>query len=57
LVIVSVYVDNNFSIGHKKALHEFVKDLKREGLLVKVTEDLTDYLSCSIKILSNRTKG
>jgi len=57
LVIVSVYVDDNFSVGHKKALLEFVEDLKKEGLSVKVSENLTDYLSCSIKISSDKSKA
>ena len=46
--MVSVYVDDNFCVGHKLALEDFVEDLKRSGLSVKVTKDLTDYLSCNI---------
>jgi len=48
IVIVSVYVDDNFCVGHKPALTDFVEDLKKEGLSVKVTEDMNDYLSCNI---------
>jgi len=48
IVMVSVYVDNNFCIGHKQALAKLIEDLKKHVLLVKVTEDMTGYLSCNI---------
>jgi len=35
-VIISIYVDDNFCIGHAAALMEFVKDLQTQGLLVNV---------------------
>ncbi len=46
--MISVYVDDNFCVGHKAALEEFVADLKKSGLLVKVTLPMTDYLSCNL---------
>ncbi len=46
--MVSVYVEDNFCTGHKPALEELIKDLKKHGLSVKVMEDMTDYLSCNI---------
>ncbi len=52
-MMILVYVDDNFCIGHKQALEELVKDLKKNGLLVKVTEDMTDYLSCNIAFLQD----
>jgi len=48
IIIISVYVDDNFCVGHKKALTEFVEDLKKHGLSVKVMSNLTDYLSCNL---------
>jgi len=48
IVMVSVYMDNNFCIGHKQALAKLIEDLTKHGLLVKVKEDMTDYLSCNI---------
>ncbi len=53
-VFASVYVDDNFSVGHTKALKTFVEDLKKQGLTVKVSEKLTDYLSWLIKFLQDR---
>jgi len=35
-------------VGHKKALAEFIEDLKKHGLLMKVTSKMTDYLSCNL---------
>jgi len=51
--MVSVYVDDNFCVGHKPALEELIEDLKKNGLLVKVMEDMTDYLSCNISFLQD----
>ncbi len=48
IVMVSVYMDDNICVGHKLALEELVDDLKKSRLLVKVTEDMTDYLTCNI---------
>jgi len=53
-VFASIYVDDNFCVGHRQALKQFVEDLKAQGLTVKVSERLTDYLSCSIKISADR---
>ncbi len=53
-VFASVYVDNNFCVGHTKALKTFVEDLKKQGLMVKVSEKLTNYLSCMIKFSQDR---
>ena len=50
LIIVSIYVDDNFCVGHKKALMEFVVELREHGLIIKVAEGLTDYLSYKIVI-------
>ena len=41
-------------IGHTEALKIFVEDLKKQRLMVKVSEKLTDYLSCLIKFLQDR---
>jgi len=54
IMMVSVYVDDNFCMGHELAPEELVKDLKKHRLLVKVTEDMTDYLSCNIAFSQDR---
>jgi len=56
-VFASIYVDNNFCIGHCKALIKFVEDLKKQGLTVKVSKELTDYLSCLIKFLKDKKRA
>jgi len=53
-VFASIYVDDNFCVGHTKALKMFVEDFKKQGLTVKVSSKLTNYLSCSIKISEDR---
>ncbi len=53
IVMVSVYVDDNFCVGHKLALEELAEDLKKSGLSVKVMEDMTNYLSCNITFLED----
>jgi len=57
LIIVSIYVDDNFCVGHKKALQEFVLELKEHGLVIKVAEGLKDYLSCSIVVSEDKKKA
>ncbi len=47
-------MDDDFCVGHRSALSAFVEDLKKQGLTVKVSEKLTDYLSCSIKFLKDK---
>jgi len=57
LVITSVYVDDNFCVGHRKALGELVEELKKEGLSIKMSNKLDDYLSCTIKLSDDKTKA
>ncbi len=54
---VSIYVDDNFCVGHKTALMDFVIELREHGLIIKVAEGLTDYLSCKIVISENGRKA
>jgi len=57
LIFVSVYVDDNLCIGHRAALKEFVVLLKENGLVIKVSEGLSDYLSCSIAVSKDGKKA
>jgi len=50
-------MDDNFCVGHPKALKTFVEDLKKQGFTVKVSKELTDYLSCSIKFLKDKKRA
>jgi len=51
---MSVYVDDNFCMGKQEALKKLVQDLEAEGLSVKVSWDLKDYLSCTIAISNDK---
>jgi len=53
-IFASIYVDDNVCIRHTKALAMFVEDLKKQGLTIKVSSKLTNYLSCLIKISEDR---
>jgi len=52
--LMSVYVDDNFCVGQHRALEQLVHDLKAEGLSVKVSWDLKDYLSCLIAVSKDK---
>jgi len=54
-VFASIHVEDNFCVGHPKALNTFVEDLKKQGLMVKVFKELTAYL-CSL-ILKDKKKA
>ncbi len=56
-IFALIYVDDNFCIGHQNALNTFVEDLKTQGLMVKVSDKLMDYLSCSIKFLKDKKRA
>jgi len=53
-IFASIYADDNVCIRHTKALAMFVEDLKKQGLTIKVSSKLTNYLSCLIKISEDR---
>ena len=57
LVIIALYVDDCLCIGHDKAIEETIKQLKQEGLSLKIEGTLKDYLSCEIRFNMERTKA
>ncbi len=48
LVYIALYVDDNLLVGHPAAIEETVQQLKAHGLILKIEDDLADYLSCEI---------
>jgi len=52
--LMSVYVDDNFCMGKQETLKKLVQDLEAEGLSIKVSWDLKDYLSCTIAISDDK---
>ena len=53
LVLIALYVDDNLMIGHSEAINEAIAQLRQNGLVLKVENELTDYLSCEIKFSKN----
>ncbi len=45
VVFVTIYVDDNLIVGHPKAIENTIEQLRKNGFVVKVEDDLRDYLS------------
>ena len=56
-VHIIMYVDDFLCVGDLSALNLLEKELKESGLVIKVTENLTDYLSCEIKLDEKMESG
>ncbi len=41
-------MDDNLITGHSKEIENTIEQLKKNGFVVKVEDDLRDYLSCGI---------
>jgi hypothetical protein len=50
-------VDDNLIVGHPEAIDHTIEQLKKNGFVVKVEDDLKDYLSCEIRFNFERTKA
>ena len=57
IAILLIYVDDNLMVGDEAALQQAVKDIKKEGYTITVSEDLRDYLSCEIAFNKEETKA
>ena len=57
MVIIAIYVDDCYAIGHEKALVNTIEKIRESGLKVKVENDLSDYLSCEVAFNADRTKA
>ncbi len=51
LVYIALYVDDNLLVGHPEAIEQVIQELWENDLILKIDDDLTDYLSCKIKLL------
>jgi len=47
-VYIAIYVDDLLLIGNKDAINCVIEEIKGQGLKIKETEDLKDYLSCEL---------
>jgi hypothetical protein len=48
VVIVVVYVDDCYAIGHEPALNDMIKKIQEKGLKIKIEDEMSDYLSCEV---------
>ena len=42
---IEIYIDDNLMIGHEVEINEAIHEIKQEGLVFEVEEDLHDYLT------------
>ena len=57
LVLIAIYVDDCYAIGHEAALIDTIQQIQDQGLKVKVKNDLHDYLCCEVVFNSDKTKA
>ena len=57
LVYIALYVDDNLLVGHTLAVDDVIKKMKEKGLILKVENDLHDYLSCKIVFSEDNKKA
>ena len=51
-----MYVDDDLLIGHEAVVKGKSRQVNQEGLVLKVEEDLNDYLSCDIVFSEDNNK-
>ena len=57
ICFVLCYVDDNLTVGTTKAIRSVTEEIVKHGLSITVEDELTDYLSCEIKISKDKTKA
>ena len=56
-VYFGLYVDDNLLIGDLPAIQEAIQELKEKGLVLKVDDNLNDYLSCDIRFSEEKNRA
>ena len=56
-VYFGLYIDDSLLIGEPSAIQETIHDLKEKGLVLKIDDNLNDYLSCDIRFSDRRDKA
>ena len=54
ICLIAMYVDDNLLVGHPAAIQDTIEQLRKNGLILKIEDDLHDYLSCEIIFSSDR---
>ncbi|EJK77615.1 hypothetical protein THAOC_00541 [Thalassiosira oceanica] len=57
IVFIAIYVDDNLIIGTPAAIEDTIKQMLKHGLVLKVEDELKDYLSCDIRISKDRRRA
>ena len=50
----SICADDNLMVGNIATIDNAIKALKNNGLVLKIVDELQDYLSCKIKISNDK---
>ena len=56
-VFFGLYVDGNLLIGDPLAIEQATQELKEKKLVLKVDDNLNDYLSCDIRFSAKQDKA
>ena len=54
IVYMALHIDDNLMIGNIATINDAITVLKNKGLVLKIMEELQDYLSCKIKISDDK---
>ena len=54
---IAIYVDDNLMVGHEAAINETIRQIEQEGLVLKVEDNLHDYLSCEIVFSEDKKRA
>ena len=56
ICMMSIYVDDNFQVGHEEALDEAIDQIK-STLNIKIQTEENDYLGCDFLVPEDNEKG
>ena len=57
IVFVAIYMDDSLIVSNPETMDNTIKLLKQQRFVLKVEDDLNDYLSCEIHFIANRKKA
>ena len=57
IVYIALYIDDNLMIGNMMAIDDAILALNSNGLVLKIVEELQDYLPCEIKFSDDKKRA
>jgi len=57
ICLIALYVDDNLMVGHPAAIDQTIRQFKENKLILKIENDLHDYLSCEVEFSKDRKKA